>query len=223
MRTAKVRRRLAAVLRFSALLSLMAANPSAAQIGYDYLQISYERTPTARLELVDDDLLLVAEDRKSNTVSFLGSISLTENYFVTADLGKSSFDLPSFSLEDSQISASSIDLNTQALAVGYHSEGALQFFAKLGLTRRELSSSFFRSATIGYNFDLGFRGVLLTAFEWEAKVRHIDHGLDDGHGRETGLNGSLRYSLRQNFSLGIFASVSKYQRSWGLNLRYHLE
>ena len=206
----------------------MLATSAHAQISYDYIEAGYKKVTIDTFEIIDDNTELVFKDLDGDGPIFEGSFSFGGNYFAYADFDFTSLDLGSdlgIALEvalgiDLSVDPA-IDLGTQVLGVGYHTDGDRQFVAKAALLRREIDTEFWKEATIGYVIELGGRGLLSDNFEWEANVDYTDFDAGNGGSGEAGLNAAIRYHFGNNFSTGFSASTAEDQVAYGLNFRFN--
>ena len=205
----------------SILILTMFATSANAEISYDYIEAGYEKVTIDNLELTSENFKLVIDDLDGDGLVFKGSFSFAGNYFAYADFDFSGFDFGSFDLGMDLIVDPVIDLSTQVLGVGYHTDGDRQFVAKAAFLRKEIDSIFFKEATIGYVIELGGRGLLNDNFEWEASVDYADFDAGDGPGGEIGVNTALRYHFGNNFSTGLSASAADDVVTYGLNFRFN--
>ena len=209
------------------------ATSANAQIRYDYFEAGYEKVTFDPFELTDADTELVFNDLDGDGPVFEGSFSFGGNYFAYADFDFISMDLnrgfgtalgnifSDLDLSDDLV----IDLSTQMLGVGYHTDGDRQFVAKAAFLRRAIDSEFWKVATLGYVIELGGRGLLNDNFEWEANVDYTDYDGgddgDDGSGEMLGVSAALRYHFGNNFSTDFSASTTKDEVTYGLNFRFN--
>lgn len=212
----------------SVLTFTMLATSANAQISYDYFEAGYEKVTFEPFKLMDADTQLVFDSLDGDGPIFEGSFSFGRNYFAYAD-----FDFTSMNIGGDLGSVlgidlsgdSAIDLSTQVLGVGYHTDGDRQFVAKAAFLRREIDSEFWKVATLGYVIELGGRGLLNDNFEWEANVDYTDYdGGDDGadgDGEMFGVSAALRYHFGNNFSTDLSASTTKDDVTYGLNFRFN--
>lgn len=209
------------------------ATSADAQISYDYFEAGYEKVTFDPFELTDPSTRLVFDSLDGDGLVFEGSFSFGGNYFAYADFDFSSMDLDRDTgialgniFPDLNISVEPvIDLSTQVLGFGYHTDGDTQFVAKAAFLRRAIDSEFWKVATLGYVIELGGRGLLNDHFEWEANVDYTDYdGGDDGadgSGEMFGANTALRYHFGNNFSTDFSASTTKDEVTYGLNFRFN--
>jgi hypothetical protein len=215
--------------RLVSILTLtMLATSAYAQISYDYFEAGYKKVTFDTLEFSEDNVNARFKDLDGDGLIFEGSFSFGGNYFAYADFDFASIDLGSDlssaidSALDIDISADSvIDLSTQVLGVGYHTDGDRQFVAKVGFARGETDSEFLKLATLGYVIELGGRGLINDNFEWEANIDITDFDANDGPSAEIGANTALRYHFGNNFSTGLSASTTKDDVTYGLNFRFN--
>ena len=220
--------------RLLSILTLATIATSAnAQISYDYFEAGYEKVTFEPFELMDADTNLVFNPLDGDGPIFEGSFSFGGNYFAYADFDFTSMDLNrdlgialGNIFSDIDISVEPvIDLSTQVLGVGYHTEGDSQFVAKAAFLRRAIDSEFWKVATLGYVIELGGRGLLNDNFEWEANVDYTDYdGGDDGadgSGEMFGVSAALRYHFGNNFSTDFSASTTEDEVTYGLNFRFN--
>jgi hypothetical protein len=205
----------------SILTLTMLSTGANAQISYDYIETGYEKVTIDNFELSGDNNILIFGDVDGDGLVFEGSFSFGENYFAYADFDFSSLDLASFDLGNNQFVDPVIDLNTQVLGVGYHSDGGRQFVAKAAFLRREFDSDFFKVATLGYVVELGGRGLINDDFEWEANLDYTDPDANDGPSGKLGVSTSLRYHFGNNFSTDFSASTADDGVTYGLNFRFN--
>jgi len=223
----------------SILTLTMLATSANAQISYDYIEAGYEKVTFEPFKLMDENYNLVFNPLDGDGPIFEGSFSFGGNYFAYADFDFTSMSLgrdlgaalgdllaTRLSLLGIVLSADPvIDLSTQVLGVGYHTDGDTQFVAKGAFLRRSIDSEFWKVATIGYVIELGGRGLLSDHFEWEANVDYSDYdGGDDGadgSGEMFGVSTALRYHFGNNFSTDFSASATEDEVTYGLNFRFN--
>ena len=205
----------------------MLATTANADISYDYLEVGYEKVTIDGIESADGLIGLNFDDLDGDGLVFEGSFSFAENYFAYADFDFTSFDLSNNavdflnSLGTNLNIGPSVDLSTQVLGVGYHTDGDTQFVAKAGFLRQDIDSGFIVEGAIGYVVELGGRGLLGNNFEWEANLDYTDPDANDGPSGKIGVNTSLRYHFGNNFSTDFSAATMDDGVTYGLNLRYN--
>lgn len=195
-----------------------------AQISYDYLEAGYEKVTFEPFKLIDADTQLVFDSLDGDGPIFEGSFSFGRNYFAYADFDFTSMNIGGDlgSVLGIELSGdSAIDLSTQVLGVGYHTDGDRQFVAKVGFSRWAVDSVFWKEATLGYAIELGGRGLLSDNFEWEANIDYIDFDANDGPSGELGVNAALRYHFGNSFSTNFSASTTENEVTYGLNFRFN--
>ena len=204
------------------------ATSANAQISYDYFEVGYEKVTFDTLEFNEDNVNVRFKDLDGDGLNFEGSFSFGGNYFAYADFDFTSIDLGSdlsSALDialDIDIGADSvIDLRSQVLGVGYHTDGDRQFVAKVAFARGETDAEFLKLATLGYVIELGGRGLLNDNFEWEANIDLTDFDANDGPSGKVGANAALRYHFGNNFSTDFSASTAEDVVAYGLNIRFN--
>ena len=208
----------------SVLTFTMLATSANAQISYDYFEAGYEKVTFEPFELTDPSTKLVFTDLDGDGPIFEGALSFGENYFAYADFDFTRMDISSdlaIVLGIDLSVDSVIDLSTQVLGVGYHTDGDRQFVAKVGFSRWAVDSVFWKEATLGYAIELGGRGLLSDNFEWEANIDYIDFDANDGPSGELGVNAALRYHFGNSFSTDFSASTTENEVTYGLNFRFN--
>ena len=198
----------------------MLAASANAQISYDYIDAGYKQVKFNVLELTSDNLRLVRDNFYADGFVLEGSFSFGGNYFAYADFDFLSVDFASFDLGVISAVDPVVDLSTQVLGVGYHTDGDRQFVAKAAFLRQEIDSKFWKEATIGYVIELGGRG-LHNNFEWEASIDYTDFDAGDDPSGELGLNTALRYHFGNNFAADLSASAADNVVTYGLNFRFN--
>ncbi|MEM7278726.1 MAG: hypothetical protein AAF385_11435 [Pseudomonadota bacterium] len=214
------------------ILTMLSASANG-QISYDYFEAGLEKTTFEPFRLTNANTNLIFESLDGDGPVFEGSFSFSDNYFAYADFDFTSMDLGRdflSSLEDvfpgiDLGSSPAIDLSTQALGIGYHTDGNTQFVAKAAFLRRSIDSDFWKVSTLGYVVELGGRGLLSDNIEWEANVDYTDYDAGDSgaepSGESFGVNAALRYHFGNHFSTDLSASTTKDEVTYGLNFRFN--
>lgn len=190
-----------------------------AEISYDYVAAGFNNASFDSFEFAADNLLLAVGDLDAEGYALEGSYSFGGNYFAYTDLNFSSFSLPDFDLGNERFVSPDVDLSTQVVGGGYHSDGDQQFVAKVAFLRRSVDAVFFKEATLGYVIDLGGRGLINENFEWEASVDFTDFDAGDDPKGQLGVNAALRYHFGKSFSTDVSASTTEDVVRYGLNFR----
>jgi len=197
------------------------------EISYDYIEAGYRQIGIEKLNSANTNFSLRFDEISGDAPVFEGSISIGKNRFIYADLDFSSFMLDSevveFLSDFEPDVESAVRINSQALGLGYHTAGNRQWVVKGALLRRDVSSSFLKEASIGFEIELGFRFLFNNNIEWEATVGYADPDGNDGPSGTWGGNSSIRYHFSNNISTDISASTEQEQKTYGLNVRYNFD
>jgi len=197
-----------------------------ADISYDYLEIGYKNTGIDSLESANTDFLLRFNEKDLNGPTFEGSFSFGENYFAYFDFDFGDFNigtditdfLDGIGFENPD---PNVQLDTQVFGLGYHTTGDTQFVAKLGMLRQEIDANFIKEGAIGYDLELGGRGLFGNNFEWEANLNYFDPDANEGDSGKLGANASLRYHFNDKFSTDISTSSRDGDTAIGVNFRFN--